>query len=466
MRWRRRREPMQALLHAAVSEPEVAREAWAGWIAGHSLDDVSWEELRLLGAIAGRRELLDVAPAQRPRLDGVRRFIWTRTQLKLAAALPILRRLGGTGVPFCLLKGAALIAGGHLAAGERFIRDVDVLVPRSRLAEAVAILFAAGWKPEHYASPEEVFSLGFPRRHALAFRSGDQPDHEIDLHLSAVELNRFPKSDDALWSRVREARLFGLTVSIPAPEDLLCTALAHSFLSDRSEQHDWAVDAVALARHPGFDGSILADESHRRGVDALVCARMQSLRAMRALALPAGALRALEGLPPDADLGRELDFLARRRPWRMRADRRARNAARVVRARRQLALENGPAVEEKPAFPAACAWLRLDAPLPEGFPGSGTPIPVEVRGRILNARARSPIPFRLYCGSVRLAEGRTRLGSSPGQGSVHWIRATGRLDPAVASAEGRPPLSLYFGRRSRASSQLGPDAVLGIDAVR
>ena len=163
MLWRRRREPMQALLRAAVSEPEVARAAWADWIADHSLDDVSWEELRLLGAIAGRGELLDVAPAQRPRLDGIRRFIWTRTQLKLAAAVPILRQLAGSGVPFCLLKGTALIAGGHLAAGERFIRDVDVLVPRSRLADAVAILFAAGWTPERYASLEEVFSLGFPR---------------------------------------------------------------------------------------------------------------------------------------------------------------------------------------------------------------------------------------------------------------------------------------------------------------
>jgi hypothetical protein len=35
----------------------------------------------------------------------------------------------------------------------------------------------------------------------------------------------------------------------------------------------------------------------------------------------------------------------------------------------------------------------------------------------------------------------------------------------VAAAEGRPPLSLYLGRRSRASSPLGPDAVLVIDRV-
>ena len=225
------------------------------------------------------------------------------------------------------------------------------------------------------------------------------------------------------------------------------------------------MDAVALARSPGFDWSIFAGESHRRGADALVCARLQSLRAMRALALPPSVQDELDGTLPDAELRRELGALARRKPWRLRAHRRARNAARAVRARRQLALEGGAPAEEKSPFPAACAWLRLDAPLPEGFPSSGTPMPVEVSGRILNARARSPIPYRLYCGSVRLAEGRTRLGASPGEGNVHWIRVTARLDPAVAAAEGRPPLSLYFGRRSRASSQLGPDAVLWIDGV-
>jgi Uncharacterised nucleotidyltransferase len=466
MRWRRRRDPIDALLQAAVSEPGVAREAWGRWIAGRSLEDVSWEELRLLGAVAGRADLLGVTPAQRPRLDGIRRFIWTFTQMKLAAALPVLRQLAGTGVPVCLLKGAGLIAGGHLAAGERFIRDVDVLVPRSRIAEAVAILLAAGWKAERYDSPEQVFSLGFPRCHALAFRSEGHPDDAIDLHLSASELGRFPKSDDGLWSRARQTRLFGLTVRVPAPEDLLCNALAHSYLSDRSEEHDWAVDAVALARLPGFDWSILARESHRRGVDALVGARLKALGTMRAPTPHARALRELDGFGADADLRRELRLLARRRPSRSRAGRRVRSAARAVRARRQLALGNAAPVDEKPPFPAACAWLRLDAPLPVGFPSSGRPRSIELRGRILNARPRSPIPYHLYCGSVRLAEGRTRVASSPEGGGVHRIRVTARLDPVIAAAEGRPPLSLYFGRRSRATSPLGPDALPGIDLVR
>jgi hypothetical protein len=375
----------------------------------------------------------------------------------------VLRRLAEKDVPFCLLKGSALIAGGHLAAGERFIRDVDVLVPRDRLAEAVSICFAVRWKPERYASLEEVFSLGFPRCHALAFRGPGDSDEEIDLHLSAVELNRFLKSDDALWSRVVETRLFGLTLRVPAPEDLLCTVLVHSYFSDRSQGHDWAVDAVALTRAPNFNWSTLVRESQRRGVDALVCERLRALQAMRALTPPA---HVADGVESDAVLRRELEAIARPKPWRLRSARVGRRAARVVRARRQLALEGGTPTEQKPPFPTACAWLRLDAALPEGFPATGKPQAVEVTGRILHARARSPIPFHLYCGSLRLADGRTRPRSSPDGGSIHWIRVTARLDPTIAAAEGRPPLSLYFGRRSRASAALGPEAVLAIDRVR
>jgi hypothetical protein len=465
MRWPRRQDPLQALLLAAVAEPAVARPAWAGWSAGRSLDDVSWQELRLLGAVAARAELLGVAPDARPRLEGIRRFVWTRTQLKLAAALPVLRRLHARGVRFCLLKGAALIAGGHRAPGERFLRDVDVLVPRQALAEAVAILFETGWRPEHYASLEEVFSLGFPRCHALAFRSAAHPDDAIDLHLSASELGRFPRSDAALWSRTAEARILGLPVRVPAPEDLLCHALVHSFLSDGQEGRDWVLDAVALARRPRFDWARLVEESRRRGVEALVAARLRRLQAMPAPGIPAEAAAGLEAGEPAAELRRELAIFERRGPWRPAAEQQARRAARAVRARRLLALDAHSAVDERPPFPAACRWLRLDAPLPVGFPETGRPRAVEITGRILHAAAQAPIPYRLYCGSVRLAAGRTRPRRSDELGSVHWIRVKARIDPAVATAEGRPPLSLYFGRRSRATSPLGPEAVFGIDHV-
>jgi hypothetical protein len=136
-----------------------------------------------------------------------------------------------------------------------------------------------------------------------------------------------------------------------------------------------------------------------------------------------------------------------------------------VRARRLLAAQAGAPALDKP-LPPPCGWLRLDTPLPEGFPAAGAPQRLELAGTIRGARTRLPIRYQLYCGSVRLAAGRTRPRAWLGAGDVHALRVAARLDPAVAAAEGRPPLSLYFGRRSRAASPLGPEAVVRIERVR
>ncbi len=456
----RRPDPREALLQAAVSGPDCAAQAWAEWIASHTIDEVSWEELRLLGAIAGRIEELRVGAAERPRLEGIRRFIWAGTQMKIAAALPVLRSWAKREIPFALLKGVALIAGGFLTAGERFVRDVDVLVPRDRIVEAVEALLAAGWKAERYTSLDEIFSLGFPRCHALGFHSPDDPDDEIDLHLSAVELNRFVASDAALWSRVTEKRLFDLTALVPKAEHLLCICLMHSYLSDRPRGLDWAIDARVLARREDFDWPLFFEESHRRGADVLVRKRIRKLVALGAISLPESAQRQLDRIGGERAFIREFRSLSGRGSQRHRAFR----DANAERARRILECDRPS--EAKAPFPAPSSWLRMDIPLPDGFPESGRPRKVRIRGGILHARTRAPIRYRLYCGSVRLSGGRTLPVPVGGEGGSHAFRISADLDPAIVAAEGQSALSLYMGRRSRRSGALGRDAVLQVTRVR
>lgn len=456
----RRPDPREALLRAAVSRPDCAAQAWTEWIASRSIDEVSWEELRLLGAVAGRIEQLGVGSAERPRLEGIRRFIWTGTQLKIAAALPALKRLAEREIPSCLLKGVALIAGGFLTAGERFVRDVDVLVPRDRIAEAVETLLDAGWKAERYTSLDEIFSLGFPRCHALSFRSPEDPDDEIDLHLSAVELNRFLASDAALWSRVTETKLFGLTALVPAAEHLLCVCLMHSYLSDTPQGLDWAIDATVLARRKDFDWPLFFEESHRRGADVLVRERIRKLMALGAISLPESAQRQLDRIGGERAFIREFESLSGRKSQRHHAFR----DANAERARRIL--ECGRPSETKAPFPAPSSWLRMDVPLPDGFPESGRPRKVRITGGILHARTRAPIRYRLYCGSVRLGGGRTLPLPVSGRRGAHAFRISADLDPAIVAAEGQSALSLYFGRRSRPSGVLDRDAALQVTGVR
>ena len=129
-------------------------------------------------------------------------------------------------------------------------------------------------------------------------------------------------------------------------------------------------------------------------------------------------------------------------------------------------LECGRPSEAKLPFPAPSGWLRTDAALPDGFPASGPPRKLSISGRILHARARAPIRYRLYCGSVRLGAGRTLPIPAGGRGGFHAFRISAELDPAIVAAEGQAALSLYFGRRSRAAGVLGRDTVIRVTRLR
>lgn len=446
------------LLAAAVARPPHARAAWAAWSAARDIEDISWDELRLLGVVAARRRALAIDDELGPRLDGIRRFIWSSTQFRIAGAMPILRRLAERGVPFCLLKGAALLTGGHLLAGERFMRDVDLLFRREHLAEAVDVLLTMGWRTERIASRQEIFSLAFPRLHALGFESRNDPEHAIDLHLSALPLNRFLRSDEALWGRTRETRLFGVPVRVPAAEDLMCLTLAHSYLSDREQGHDWAVDAAALARGADFDWELLFVEAHRRGIELMVLGRLRQLLALGAISIPRAATEWLDRIHPEPIFWRELESLARRTATgRVPASPTA-PACSSVRARRLL---SHVGEEKAPPLPEPLPWLRWDVPLPQQMPQPATGGEVRIRGRIRHAASLKPIRFRVYYGSSCLAGGHTI--PIPLWGHRFDVRL--RLDPAVVAAEGEASLSFYFGRRSRDAGVLVPRSKLSLTRI-
>ena len=298
------------------------------------------------------------------------------------------------------------------------------------------------------------FSLGF---RASCLRSGPVEAGANRPPPLGRRAGTLPESDEGLVARARGpsvrlralVRIRGLLVTVPG-----CTA---TFGSRRGD--DWAVDAVAADARPCSPEGWRA---RRTGSASRPDPRARQSWRQAASGSRRGVL--LSGLAtPDPDLVRELGLL-RRKPAAGAARRPAGAGGGEggQRAAPAPSLDRPPIAEKSPSRRCSGSGRSL----PEGFPGAGAPQKVELSARILNSRARAPIGFRLYCGSVRLAEGRTRPGAATGEGRVHRLRASGRLDPAVAAAAGGPPLSLYFGRRSRASSPLGPDAVLVIDRVR
>ena len=67
------------------------------------------------------------------------------------------RALAATGVRPVLLRGTAYIAAGLLPAMGRVFTDIDLMVPKNRLAEVEAALMSHGWASTHHAAYDQRY---------------------------------------------------------------------------------------------------------------------------------------------------------------------------------------------------------------------------------------------------------------------------------------------------------------------
>jgi Uncharacterised nucleotidyltransferase len=283
------------LLIAALAEPVAAAVAWQRWTELRDLDTTAWAEVRLLSALAPRLAALDPASPYLPRIKGISRYVWTHTQITLAAGRPLLAALHQAGIPLLVLKGGARMAQDPVAAAGRLLRDIDVLVPRGQWPRALEIADRLGWLPAPDAShqgrlePETVRRI-FPMHHAIGFRHGKG---EVDLHHSALYMSRHPGADDGLWQRAQAATLQSVPVLVPSPADELLHGLCHGALYSPEPVADWALDTAALIRAGTVDWRVFEAEAVARSVEPYVVAGLMLLVERIGLPVPAAVLKRL-----------------------------------------------------------------------------------------------------------------------------------------------------------------------------
>jgi len=286
-------ETQLLLLRAILAGPEAAGAAWRAWCAMRDLDSASWPEVRLLANLAGRLPALDPGSALIPRIQGIRRFVWTQTQMQLAGARPLLAAIAQAGIPMMPLKGAARLADG-VRGNARLVRDIDVLVPVGDWERALRLADAQGWRPTAgwpYAgplgptTPAEVF----PMHHAVGLARGEA---QVDLHHHAFYMCRNAGDDDGLWTRGRSGTLHGTPVRLANASDDLLLSLVHGALFSPDPVADWALDAVA-AIEGGVDWALLEAEARRRRIEAFAASGLMMLEERLDVTVPDGLSRRL-----------------------------------------------------------------------------------------------------------------------------------------------------------------------------
>ncbi len=239
------KDSLARMLESAFhSDADVARQAWQDWLGSVDFDTAPWAEMRLLPAALRRQKQLGVEVPRIPRIDGVKRYIWTASQTNLHAARPLLAALEEHDVPFMVLKGGAR----HLednSAGDRYIADVDILVPRHRFFEVLDIAESAKWSWTWDVNREWLDMYFLSARHSLGLRRDPAPQ-EVDIHAHSLLLNRCADDDDGLWRRARRAETGGVACLVPDRTDQLLIACAHGHLYDPGRSHDWIGDAAGI----------------------------------------------------------------------------------------------------------------------------------------------------------------------------------------------------------------------------
>lgn len=300
------RGDLDLLLKTVLLPDAQAAECWQRWKARRDLDDVTWEEHKLLAPVAARLASIDPACPYRPRLQGLAKAHWTQSQLMLRASAGALDILLAAGLPVMLLKGGSLQAVGLGASGPRISGDLDILVPRALYPRAIALLYDHGWAARdssEYAQSSWRFHSGLNLRDG---RHGDIDVHHQPVHapwLSDAVL-------DAFWRRARPAVFHGRSVLVPSPADMIVLIAAHAMHPPARKQASgaWAFDLAVLMKQDGIDLSQVADDAVAFGAVVPCLASLTYLQTLAPLDATARLIEALEGR--DTDKSRRVHFYA------------------------------------------------------------------------------------------------------------------------------------------------------------
>jgi hypothetical protein len=271
----------------------VERATAAEWAA--VADEATRHHLRGLTY----RRLADspLAP-QVPRdvLEGLRSFYVataTRNALHFRQTSQIVKDLGRREIPVLLLKGIHLARFVYAEPGLRSMHDVDLMVPRERLAEAEQVFLGQGFGP--LPRPDLAARCTWSNHLAKLEKTGAPV---VELHWSIERpTSPFRVNLDALWDRSRSATLDGAPVRLLCPEDLLLHLALHLSYHHRFERAalKGLVDlaSVVAAHGEELDWDALVDRARSWGASGYLYTSLRLTEMILSAPIPARVLAAL-----------------------------------------------------------------------------------------------------------------------------------------------------------------------------
>jgi len=257
------------LLKAALLDEDAAIAAYRAWRPTLDFATISLGQQRLLPLLQRNLIRFGIEDPLIDRFREIRRYFLVRNLKAMAFGQRVFATLDQIGVPFIVLKGAALIACYLADRSLRPMEDIDILVPEDRLANAIAVLTAMNLHPQGI-SPRYLMRSRFRRFIPGCAFVG--PDQNIDLHWKALHLDLRPEADDQFWQAHRQTSLDGTPIRVLDPAHQLVHICAHAAQPGaRAAAERWPADAILVIRG-GKDlcARRLMVEADQRGLSAIM----------------------------------------------------------------------------------------------------------------------------------------------------------------------------------------------------
>lgn len=202
----------------------------------------------------------------------------------------VVSRLQDLAIPLVVLKGAALRLTAYRDSADRPFGDIDILVPKESLADAVSLLEGKGYA-RHSEHRDRVYLEHF--HHLVLSRA---PGFKVEVHWALAPAHSTLGLDPEGFRReaVLVKGVSGLAFRVPAPEHMaihLSAQNAEDGFSTLRRLVD--LDRVIAAAGPDFDWSRLGAEARRMDAGGAVALSLRLCELLLRTAIPRGFLDGL-----------------------------------------------------------------------------------------------------------------------------------------------------------------------------
>jgi hypothetical protein len=298
------------LLKAVLLKDEMAHTAWHQWLSHVDFlaDSLRGGSYQLLPLLTMNLQASGVDDPLLGRLRGIVRNTWTRNQIQIQNATPVLQALDNNGIRTLLLNRAALILAVYKDFSLCLIDAIDLLVPPEDIDNTQALILDTGvWFTDEKPLQYKLEKLRSTKKITFHHQQG----HRLNLHLHLPLQGSQNKNEHNSWAYAVPFQFQNIKSHTLCPTDQVLALCLDGLLVNRMLAVDWIVHVANIINqeHNDLDWQRLNTLAQQYHFVFAVRNILHYLKKTLDICIPESQLEALDNLAVHRGEKREWDAL-------------------------------------------------------------------------------------------------------------------------------------------------------------